>query len=40
MRLAPHLEKQFGAAGISLLRSIKTSIDPHHILCPGKMGMQ
>jgi alkyldihydroxyacetonephosphate synthase len=40
MRLAPHLEEQFGASGIALLRSIKTGIDPHHILCPGKMGMQ
>lgn len=40
MRLAPHLEAQFGATGIALLRAIKNGIDPKHVLCPGKMAMQ
>src|SRR5690606_39615579 len=40
MRLAPHLERQFGASGMALMRAIKSGIDPQHILCPGKMGMQ
>lgn len=40
MRLAPHLDKQFGASGMALMRAIKTGIDPQHILCPGKMGMR
>jgi len=40
MRLAPHLEAQFGSSGIALLRAIKSGIDPKHILCPGKMAMQ
>jgi FAD/FMN-containing dehydrogenase len=39
MRLAPHLERQFGSAGMNLLRGIKSGVDPNHILCPGKMGM-
>jgi alkyldihydroxyacetonephosphate synthase len=39
MRLAPHLESQLGSAGMSLLRAIKSGVDPDHILCPGKMGM-
>jgi len=40
MRLAPHLERQFGASGMALMRAVKSGIDPQHILCPGKMGMQ
>lgn len=40
MRLAPHLEAQFGSSGIALMRAIKSGIDPKHILCPGKMAMQ
>lgn len=40
MRLAPHLEAQFGAEGMALLRGIKNGIDPDHILCPGKLAMQ
>ncbi|MEO9150637.1 MAG: FAD-binding oxidoreductase, partial [Burkholderiaceae bacterium] len=40
MRLAPYLPNQFGEAGMALLRGVKAGIDPHHILCPGKMGMQ
>ena len=40
MRLAPHLEAQFGAGGIALLRGIKAGIDPDHILCPGKLAMR
>jgi alkyldihydroxyacetonephosphate synthase len=40
MRLAPHLERQFGASGMALMRAIKSGIDPQHILCPGKMGMR
>ena len=39
MRLAPHLESQFGSAGMALLRGVKKGIDPDNILCPGKMGM-
>ena len=39
MRLAPHLEAQFGAGGMKLLRGIKNGIDPHHLLCPGKLAM-
>ena len=39
MRLAPHLESQLGKAGMGLLRGIKSGVDPHRILCPGKMGM-
>lgn len=40
MRLAPHLESQFGEGGMALMRAIKTGIDPDHILCPGKMAMR
>jgi len=40
MRLAPHLESQFGGSGMALMQSIKSGIDPHNILCPGKMGMK
>ena len=39
MRLAPHLERQFGSAGMGLLRAVKSGLDPNRILCPGKMGM-
>ena len=40
MRLAPHLESQFGTTGMALLRDIKNGIDPDHILCPGKLNMR
>ena len=40
MRLAPYLERQFGAEGMALLRRIKGAIDPAHTLCPGKLAMQ
>ena len=39
MRLAPHLKAQFGESGMALMRAIKTGVDPHHILCPGKLGL-
>jgi alkyldihydroxyacetonephosphate synthase len=39
MRLAPHLEAQFGAAGMKLMRGIKNGIDPDHLFCPGKLSM-
>ena len=32
--------RQFGASGMALMRAVKSGIDPQHILCPGKMGMQ
>jgi len=40
LRLAPYMEKQFGAAGMKMLRSIKKGLDPHNILCPGKLAME
>ncbi len=39
LRLAPYLEQQFGAAGMSMLRRIKTAIDPARVLSPGKLGL-
>lgn len=40
MRLAPYLERQFGFAGMALLRNIKGAVDPDHTLCPGKLALQ
>lgn len=39
MRLAPYMEAQLGAAGMTLLKGIKVGIDPDRILCPGKLAM-
>lgn len=39
MRLAPHLQSQFGDSGMALMRAIKTGIDPQHLLCPGKLDL-
>lgn len=39
MRLAPHMARQFGPAGMNLLQGIKTGLDPQGILCPGKLGL-
>lgn len=39
LRLAPYLEQQFGATGLSMLRRIKAAIDPAQVLSPGKLGL-
>ncbi|MFO7984232.1 MAG: FAD-binding and (Fe-S)-binding domain-containing protein [Desulfatiglandaceae bacterium] len=35
----PYIEKQLGPA-LEVMRSIKTALDPNHILNPGKMGIE
>jgi len=39
MRLGPHMQAQFGAAGMSLLQGVKSGLDPQGILSPGKLGL-
>jgi alkyldihydroxyacetonephosphate synthase len=39
LRLAPYMEKQFGAEGMNMMRGIKKGLDPHNIMCPGKLGL-
>jgi glycolate oxidase len=34
---APYMEKQWGKAGMELLKRIKEAFDPHHLLNPGKI---
>jgi alkyldihydroxyacetonephosphate synthase len=40
LRLAPYMEKQFGTAGMDFMRAIKRGVDPHNILCPGKLALE
>jgi alkyldihydroxyacetonephosphate synthase len=40
LRLAPYMEKQFGGAGMDFMRAIKRGVDPHNILCPGKLSLE
>jgi len=40
LRLAPYMEKQFGPAGMKMMRSIKKALDPNNVMCPGKMAME
>ena len=39
MRLAPFMRAQFGP-GLDVLRRIKRALDPHNILCPGKLSLR
>jgi len=39
LRLAPYMEKQFGTAGMNMMRGIKKGLDPLNIMCPGKLGL-
>jgi alkyldihydroxyacetonephosphate synthase len=38
LRLAPYMGAQYGE-GMAALRRIKQALDPHNILCPGKLGL-
>ncbi|MDX2160031.1 MAG: FAD-binding oxidoreductase [bacterium] len=40
LRLEPFMFDQYGAAGMNVLNAIKRGLDPNHILCPGKLGLQ
>ena len=37
LRLAPYMERQFGSAGMALMRRMKAAVDPGRTLCPGKL---
>jgi len=39
MRLGRYMATQFGDTGMGALTGIKRALDPHGVLCPGKLGL-
>ncbi|MSQ15253.1 MAG: FAD-binding oxidoreductase [Dehalococcoidia bacterium] len=39
LRISRHMEHEMGVAGMELLRSIKSAVDPYNIMNPGKWGL-
>lgn len=39
MRLGPYMKEQLGSSGMKTLAQIKHGLDPHNLLCPGKLGI-
>jgi alkyldihydroxyacetonephosphate synthase len=39
IKLGPYMRRQHGEAALDGMRRIKTALDPHHVMNPGKLGL-